>query len=1073
MKHLLKQAALGALAVALIAGLGGCSAEAQRKKHLERANVYYDKGEFQKAEIEYLSAARGGKQLDPKIVTRLGTIYQAQGRAAEAQAVLVQARQLNPEDLETRYLLGQALVSMNRLREAREEALFILGKRPADEKGALLLADASTGPENIAAAHEKLTEIARGGVETWAVHVAQAQLFLREKKMPEAEAEMAAAGKLNDKAPELNVLRAVLAMNRNQTNAAEVFLRTAQTNSPAHSPHKMQLARLKLEEKDVPAAKKLLDALLKETPDYVPAWAMRGQIAMSEGDLAECDRVAESVLSWDPRHYDIRMMRARVMVMRQQIDKALLEFAQIDSLYPHTPEVKYETAVAHVMLGSVDEALKRLDEALRVNPGYPPAMLLRAELKLRGGSVAEAMIGLLPYVKAYPDNFRARMDLAQAYTSLGQLDQALGLYREMAAQAPEQPEFPARIGFLLARQGKLDEARASYEAALKVSPLHLNAAEQLIDLDLQKKDFAAAGQRVAAQLALHTNSAAAMMLDAKLAMAKGDIPRAKTILKEVTKKAPDASQLYVLLAQIYSGSGDSAAALAEYKKAVDANPKDVSAQLQLGMAYDGGGDFANARKHYEAVVKLNPRVAPAWNNLAYLLSEKFNELDGAAAAAAKARELQPNDPETADTVGWVHFRKREFPQALALLRESSARLTNNPDVTYHRARAEYSMGLESEALASFKKFLGLRGNPGDIQDAKERLAVLDAAASAQMVPSLEAFVKKDATDYLAAFRLGEAYEASGTADKAAASFERAAQLNPNVPGPFAKLAAVYADKLNNLPKALESANTARKLAPNDAVIAGLLGRISLRSGDYANALALLQENAKSRAPDVGLLYDLGVAYYCVGQFEQTRTTLMDFAARNGAAPRIPETRDLLALLDFQEDKGGAEAAPKAASERLARDKNDLPALMTQGLILEKEGKYLEAAQRYEQILGLNRSFARAQRQLALLYSERLAKDDKAIDLATQARQTFVKDIPLAKALGKSAFRKGDYRLCATVLSQVTAQSPADAESFYYLGLAYEKSGQLTEAKQSLASAVSAAPDSASAKEAKAALERLK
>ena len=183
-------------------------------------------------------------------------------------------------------------------------------------------------------------------------------MYLREKKLAEALAEVEAAGKLNNKAPELNVLRAELAMMQNQPGAAEGFLKTAQGDAPAHSPVKLQLARLKMEERNYPAAKKLLDDLIKETPDYVPAWALRGQIALGEADLAECDRVTEAVLTWDPRHYDIRMLRARVMVLRQQIDKALLEFTQIDSLYPGVPEVKYETAVAHVMRGGLEESLK-------------------------------------------------------------------------------------------------------------------------------------------------------------------------------------------------------------------------------------------------------------------------------------------------------------------------------------------------------------------------------------------------------------------------------------------------------------------------------------------------------------------------------------------------------------------------------------------------------------------------------------------------------------------------------------------------------------------------------------------
>src|SRR5688500_559976 len=114
MKNLFRNAALFALAGLLIAGLAGCTAEAKRKRHLERADSYYGKGEYQKAEIEYLGAARLSKQMDPKLVSRLGTIYHAQGRTFEAWQVLTKAKELNAEDLETRYLLGTVLATLYR-----------------------------------------------------------------------------------------------------------------------------------------------------------------------------------------------------------------------------------------------------------------------------------------------------------------------------------------------------------------------------------------------------------------------------------------------------------------------------------------------------------------------------------------------------------------------------------------------------------------------------------------------------------------------------------------------------------------------------------------------------------------------------------------------------------------------------------------------------------------------------------------------------------------------------------------------------------------------------------------------
>ena len=74
------------------------------------------------------------------------------------------------------------------------------------------------------------------------------------------------------------------------------------------------------------------------------------------------------------------------------------------------------------------------------------------------------------------------------------------------------------------------------------------------------------------------------------------------------------------------------------------------------------------------------------------------------------------------------------------------------------------------------------------------------------------------------------------------------------------LAVLWADKLNDIPKALEAARGARKLSPNDPVIAGTLGRISYRANDYAAPLALLKEYARPDNPGAYNLYDLALAH---------------------------------------------------------------------------------------------------------------------------------------------------------------------------------------------------------------------
>jgi len=1072
MKNGIKQTLALVLTAGVLAGLTGCSQESKRKRHVERGESYFQKNDFQKAEIEFLGAAKLSPTADPLVVRRLGTIYHAQGRTFEAYQVLTKAKGLNDDDLEMRFLLGTVMVSLQRFGPAREEALFILGKKPDHLGAAMLLADTAHTPETAATAREKLRSLIEGGAKTWAAHAALAGLHLRETNVAAADVEVQAAAKLNAQAPEVQVLQGRIAAARNQGGASEAFLRSAMEGAPAHSPAKLQLAISKMQAGDNAAAKKLLDDLLKATPDDTPTWVLRGKIALAENDFAECERIAQSVLTWNPRSYDIRLLRARAFVLQGETARAVTELTQLDGLYPKSPEVKYETAVAHVQGGAPAEALNSLDDALQWNPAYVPAILLRAELKMRAGGLGETITAMLAFLKAYPTNVQGKMILASAYSAMGQLDQAFSLYTELGQQFPKQPEFPAYLGFIHSRQGRPAEARKMYEEALRLSPYYLPASEELLDLDVDEKKFDVAQERVNALLVLHTNAPGAMMLAAKVALAKGDTNNATRLLKEVAQRTPEASGLYVLLAQLESSSGDNQSAIAQFKEAVQRNPDDVTSQLQLGMAYDAEGDYANARNQYETVVKLNPRVAIAWNNLAYLLAERLNELEPAAAAAGKARELQPSDPDTADTLGWIHFRKGEYPQALNFLREAAGRKPNVAEIVYHLARTEYVMGQEDAARASFQKVIALKGAPALVKDSEQRLAVLSSAPGADAVAKLEAAVQADVNDYLATFRLGQAHEAAGSFAKAAAAFEAAAKLNPTVAAPLARGAVLHGDKLNNAAKGWELAKAARKIAPNDPAVAGVLGRLSYRNGDFASAAGLLQENLRSSAPDWELHYDLGVAQYAVGQFDQARGAVAEYLTR-GTVARAPEARDLQILIDFAEGQGSAEAAQKAASARLAREPNDLPGLMTMALATEKSGKPQDAVAGYEKVLALNKSFAPAQRQLAVIYASTPGQEDKAIALATKARQDFPKDAALAKALGQAAFRKGDYRLASSALAQATSQNPSDAEAFYLLGASYEKSQRLPQAKEAFNAAVTAAPASPHAAQAQEALQRLK
>src|SRR2546430_1746460 len=148
------------LVASLIAAGGfGCSREAKKNRHLQRANRYFQAEEYEKAAIEYMNVLRLDPQ-NPVAVPRLGLVCFEQGRLTAAYAFLRRAEQLQPDNLEVRLKLGLTYFNLMGLKEAREEAIYILQNQPAHDEALLLLVETSATPKDKDDTQQRLQQLA-------------------------------------------------------------------------------------------------------------------------------------------------------------------------------------------------------------------------------------------------------------------------------------------------------------------------------------------------------------------------------------------------------------------------------------------------------------------------------------------------------------------------------------------------------------------------------------------------------------------------------------------------------------------------------------------------------------------------------------------------------------------------------------------------------------------------------------------------------------------------------------------------------------------------------------------------
>src|SRR5215218_4254184 len=111
--------------------VAGCTAEARKSRHLDRAEKYFQAQQYEKAKIEYMNVLRADGQ-NARAFHRMGVIWSEQGAPLRAGPFLARARELAPDDIDNRLRLARVFLAARALADCRNEALAILERAPTN-----------------------------------------------------------------------------------------------------------------------------------------------------------------------------------------------------------------------------------------------------------------------------------------------------------------------------------------------------------------------------------------------------------------------------------------------------------------------------------------------------------------------------------------------------------------------------------------------------------------------------------------------------------------------------------------------------------------------------------------------------------------------------------------------------------------------------------------------------------------------------------------------------------------------------------------------------------------------------
>jgi tetratricopeptide (TPR) repeat protein len=245
-------------------------------------------------------------------------------------------------------------------------------------------------------------------------------------------------------------------------------------------------------------------AVLAEQPDQPMALHLLGVLALRAGRAREAVVLLEQARSARPDNADTILALADALATAGDPAAAITHYRTVLQCQPGRADASINFARALCQVGEPQQAVNACRAALAVSPGLvaaqaalasallhlgdPDAALAAADavllkhaqsaeaLFVRGtacsalGRGAEAVAALCEATKLRPDDASAWLNLGNAYADRDQLDDAERCMREALARDPALPEAHASLGWLLTGHGRLAEAVAACDAALRLRP---------------------------------------------------------------------------------------------------------------------------------------------------------------------------------------------------------------------------------------------------------------------------------------------------------------------------------------------------------------------------------------------------------------------------------------------------------------------------------------------------------------------------------------------------------------------------------------------------------------------------
>ncbi len=817
---------------------------------VNRGRAYFELAQYDQAELAFQDAAK----TDPgNLAALLGQarIYLSRREFNKSQTLADQAKTTDPENAEVWYLLGSIAHAQNQFQQGLELYSQALALNPkhyqsklsrigiyvdtGDNQRALdeLIVLQQLAPYDPQAAYMLSVAYTRIN-DAGASEDKGAEEQLAENKLTNTELAKAALSKARD------ILESI---------PAEV--------TQAHGPSLLLSGLIYFDLQEWQKTVEQLERYQNAYPAAPSTGKLLGSAYLRLNNLDKAINSLENARKTQPRDPQLLIMLGNAYLKKQKHYKAVELFSLALESDSSSPAAGKGLGLSQLGMGDTQLGLESLQRTFEQNPAATEAGVILAITLLKERRYQQAIPIAEGLLQKAPDNLILKNLLASAYISVGQSDQARELYQQLIELDPQFLPAQINLAKLDRVQGKMQDALPRLERLLQQHP---KSALLMLEMARNHEQLGNPEQTLLwleKALATDSNDTAVGSYLVNIYLQQGELKKALELSQTLSSNNPEDWQATKAVATTLIASNDPSAAQSKLKQlslqsGYDANQLRVTAGLQL-KAQDPSGAIYSLSK----AIKADPSDIPTRSQYASLLlqSQRMDELEQ---QLDYLNTNHPSAPQTQLLKGDLLATQGKLEDALA---------------TYQRVIEKYPQ--TATALKIHQLYLAT--NRAD-----------------DSIHFLQQWNQSYPQDLAVAEVLADGYLHFQQHDLARQEFERLLQQGARTSSVLNNLAKLYLRAKD--PRALEFAQQAQRLDPENPAISDTLGWILVNQGDLNSGLQQLRNASVRSANNPLVLYHIGYTLNQLERYSEARQTLGKALALKFSFEGREEAQALLAQL---------------------------------------------------------------------------------------------------------------------------------------------------------------------------------